>query len=40
VAVIRDGKRTTVMSHHLVPGDIVIPQSGDEVSYDGILIDG
>lgn len=28
------------MSHHLVPGDVVIPQGGQDVSYDGILVDG
>jgi len=24
----------------LVPGDVVLPQKGDEISYDGILMQG
>jgi Cu+-exporting ATPase len=24
----------------LVPGDVVIPQNGQDVSYDGILVEG
>jgi P-type E1-E2 ATPase len=28
------------MSHDLVPGDIVIPQLGEEICFDGIVITG
>ncbi|MES9845657.1 MAG: cation-transporting P-type ATPase, partial [Candidatus Sedimenticola sp. 6PFRAG5] len=32
--VLRDGKRTTVPSEELVPGDVVVLQSGDKVPAD------
>ena len=38
--VVRDGKRLSVMSEEVVPGDIVILASGDRVPADIRLIDG
>lgn len=38
-AVIRDGKRQTINSEQLVPGDIVLLESGDKVPADLRLLD-
>lgn len=40
VVAIREGMRVTVKNHELVPGDVVIPIKGEEISYDGILMAG
>lgn len=40
VLAVRDGKMEKVKNHDLVPGDVVIPVKGEEVSYDGILVAG
>ncbi len=37
-AVIRDGKRTTIHTDKLVPGDIVILEQGMQVPADGVLL--
>lgn len=29
-----------MLSHSLVPGDVVFPQKDEEISYDGILMQG
>ncbi len=40
VVVIKEGRRTLVKNHELVPGDVVVPVKNEEVSYDGILMSG
>src|SRR3989344_8035499 len=38
--IIRDGKEQEILSENLVPGDIVILESGDKIPADGVLIHG
>lgn len=38
--VIRDGKRTEIQSHDLVPGDYVVLGSGDRIPADGQVVEG
>lgn len=36
--VIRDGKRTVVDARQLVPGDLVVLETGDKIPADGVLL--
>ncbi len=38
IEVLRDGKRTEILSHDIVPGDIVFLEEGNKVPADGRLI--
>jgi len=38
VRVIRNGQEMVILSHALVPGDVVIPQKDEEITFDGILM--
>jgi P-type E1-E2 ATPase len=40
VHVIREGREVVIQSNELFPGDVVIPHKDDEVSFDGVLMQG